>query len=138
MGSSHNEANNEHPKTPLENLKDILAKADAMAAANLPSAPAVFVTETNSQESSSVKESTDIPSVSKSQIRSILIALQQFPQDMLSRQNTADLLSGLFVLRHSEVSIDNEPNPGEIKIVYPENVRKLDELIKSYHNLLKL
>ena len=32
----------------------------------------------------------------------------------------------------SDLSVDNEPKPVEIKIEYSENIKKLDELIKSF------
>ena len=80
MSSSYDDANNEYAKTPLENLKGILAKADERAAASLPpGAKAVFTIEGEEPQAAEL-------SIPKSRLRSVLTAVEDFPQDKFSRQ----------------------------------------------------
>jgi len=115
LDSLAKETDSNSPKTPLENLKDILAKADAQAAAVLPpQTKAIFTIEGEEPEAVEL-------SIPKSRIQSVLTAVQEFPQDKFSRQRLTDLLTG-----------DKEYNSIEIKIIFSEHIKKLDELIKSY------
>ena len=119
MDSSSREIDDVVPKTPLENLQGILAKADALAASVLPpETKAIFSIEGEGSET-------------VSRIRAVLTALQQCPQETLSRQRLADLFNNPLGHRNNEIPVDNEPNLVEIKMVYSENIKKLDEIIKS-------
>lgn len=125
MDSFPQETNNSNFKTPLENLQDILAKADAEAAAVLPpQTQAIFSIEGDESEAATEEESAklarELP-VSKTRLRSVLTAVEQFPQERLSRQYLANLLAGF-----------NEHHSTARKIVYSENIKKLDELIKAF------
>ena len=96
-------------------MQNILAKADALAAAEVPpETKAIFTIEGEEPEAAEL-------SIPKSHLRSVLTAVEEFPQDQFSRQRLEDLLAGF-----------NEPLPIQIKIDYSENIKKLDEFIKSF------
>lgn len=95
-------------------MQHILARADEQAAASLPpGAKAIFTIEGEEPEAAE-------PYISKSRLRSVLTAVEEFSQERLSRRRLEDLLAGI-----------NKHNCAESKIDYSENIKKLDELILS-------